>query len=79
MVDEEQVQEKAFDDTMRHLEALSTQENFELQQVEEELRSVEKYEGLDWVGRGVIKAAELAGTITAYQAFIMRCKKAQGL
>jgi len=75
MIDEEQIEENAFDDTLRHLEVLSAQEGFDILQVEAELRSVEKYEGLDWVGRGVIKAAELVGTITAYQVFIMRYKR----
>ncbi len=75
MIDEEQIQEQAFDETLGHLEMLSTQEGFKLRQVEAELQAVENYEGLDGDGRGVVKAAELAGTIMAYQVFLMRYKK----
>lgn len=72
---EEIVEDDAFDDTMKHLEFVASQEGFDIQQVQEELKSIEKYEGLDWTGRGELKAAEISGTILAYQAFIMRYKE----
>lgn len=76
MIDEQQIEETAFDDTLQHLETLAAREDFDLLQVEAELHSAEKYAGLDGIGRGVLKAAELAGAITAYQVFLMRYKKA---
>jgi hypothetical protein len=75
MFGEEQVEDDAFEDTLKYLELLAAQENFDISQVEAELRAVQKYEGLDWTGRGALKAAEISGAIMAYQAFIMRYKK----
>lgn len=78
MTPEEQVEDDAFNRTLKHLEAMSAQPGFEISQAEAELKSVEKYEGLDWTGRGGLKAAEISGTLLAYQAFIMRHKKERG-
>ncbi|QHI68356.1 hypothetical protein [Tichowtungia aerotolerans] len=75
MIDEQQIEDDAFQETLARLELLSAQDGFDLAAVEAELKCIEKYEGLDWVGRGPLKSAELAGTITAYQAFIMRYKR----
>jgi hypothetical protein len=73
--DEERVEDEAFHDTLARLELMAVAEGFELGQVTSELKTIENYEGLDWTGRGGLKAAEIAGTILAYQAFIMRYKK----
>jgi hypothetical protein len=75
MTTEEQVEDDAFNDTMKHLEVMSAQDGFDIRQVDAEMDSLQKYEGLDWVGRGELKAAELAGTLLAYQAFLMRYRK----
>ncbi len=75
MIDEEEIEDTAYTNTLNHLEVLSKAEYFDINQVREELKAMEKYEGLDWTGRGSVKAAEISGIILAYQVFLMRHKK----
>lgn len=75
MIDEQQIEDKVFYETIEHLEGLTLSGGFDIASVEDELKTLEEYEGLDGEGRGPVKAAEIAGSITAYQAFIMRYKK----
>ena len=75
MIDEQLIEDDAFDTTLFRLNLRASEEGFKLSEVEAELKDISKYDGLGWTGRSAVKSAELAGTITAYQAFIMRYRE----
>lgn len=75
MFDEELAEDTAFNDTLQRLETLSGRADFSMGPIEEEMKTLEEYAGLGWTSRRPLKAAETAGTLLAYQAFIMRYKK----
>lgn len=77
MIDERQIEDDAFESTLERLNARAAEDGFDLSDVEAELTGIEEYGGLGWSSRRAVKSAELAGTITAYQAFIVRFKKKQ--
>lgn len=69
-------EQKLFDDeyerTLEMLKQRSESAEFSLETVEQELSYLQIYEGQDWGGRGVLKQAEIAAQILAYQIFIKR-------
>jgi len=77
------VEETVFDEsyvmTLRQLVDRSRLEGFSIALLEDELDTLQKYEGLDWTGRGEVKNAEIRGQILAYQAFILRWKNGSDL
>ena len=72
MIDEEEIEDRAYNNTLEYLKQFSLNNDFDIGKVKAELETMEKYEGLDWTGRGSIKSAEISGTIMAYQVFLMR-------
>ncbi len=70
MTAEEHAFEKSFKETSDFLKFRSEGENFSITTIKNELDSLYKYEGLDWVGRGELVNSEIQGSIVAYQVFI---------
>lgn len=64
-----------YDETLAWLEERTSDKNYSLITIINELDNLHKYEGLDWTGRGELKRAEIEGKIWAYIAFINRYKK----
>ncbi len=75
MIDEDDIENTAYESMLKHLNSRSENDDFDIEQIRSELKTLEKYEGLDWTGRGSIKAAEISGHILAYQVFLMRYRK----
>ncbi|MCF7940362.1 MAG: hypothetical protein K9M84_02010 [Spirochaetia bacterium] len=71
---EDEVFDSQYEITMNRLKEQALAQDFTIEKLEGELQSLVKYEGLDWTGRGNLKAAEISGAILAYQAFIYRYK-----
>jgi hypothetical protein len=71
---EEEVFDSQYEITMNRLKEQALAQDFTIEKLKGELQSLVKYEGLDWTGRGNLKAAEISGAILAYQAFIYRYK-----
>ena len=65
----------SYQETLDMLDLRSRDESFEIDSIKEELNSLYKYEGLDWVGRGEIKNSEISGSISAYQVYISQYLK----
>lgn len=66
----QQILDDTFESVFSTLKLRLLSDTFSLETVKNELDSLYKYEGLDWVGRGEVKRAEIEGTILAYQVFI---------
>jgi hypothetical protein len=66
----QQILDDTFETVLGTLKLRLLSDTFSLETVRNELDSLYKYEGLDWVGRGEVKRAEIEGTILAYQVFI---------
>jgi len=66
----QQILDDTFEAVLSTLKLRLLSDTFSLETVKNELDSLYKYEGLDWVGRGEVKRAEIEGTILAYQVFI---------
>ncbi|MCF7952639.1 MAG: hypothetical protein K9K78_00985 [Spirochaetales bacterium] len=71
---EDNVFDESYEMTLLRLKDISESPDFSLKVFEKELDTLQKFEGLDWTGRGEIKNAEIRGQILAYQAFIYRWK-----
>ncbi|PKL14556.1 MAG: hypothetical protein CVV52_01265 [Spirochaetae bacterium HGW-Spirochaetae-8] len=73
---EQRILDEEYERTLNRLMQRSSLGGFTLDEVIQELRHLQIYEGQDWAGRGEIKNAEIAGQIYAYQIFIKRWKDA---
>ncbi len=72
---EEQVFDSAYELMIHHLELRLNTKGLSIHDLEGELHHLTIYEGQDWDGRGVLKAAEIDGQIQAYITVINRMKE----
>jgi hypothetical protein len=73
---EQRILDEEYERTLNRLNERSRFVAFHMDDVVQELRHLQIYEGQDWAGRGEIKNAEISGQIYAYQVFIKRWKDA---
>jgi len=71
----QQILDEQYEIILTSLEARSKTPGFSQEQVQNELESLYKYDGLDMTGRGEILQARNEGSILAYQVFLMRWKR----
>jgi len=71
----EQIFDEQYEIILSSLEARSRTPEFSPEQIENELESLYKYDGLDMTGRGEVLQARNEGSILAYQVFLMRWKR----
>lgn len=75
----DEILESVFDDTYNSiynkLFISLKSDNFEIQEIEQQLEALYQYDGMAWTGRADIKQSEIEGQILAYQAFIKRYKE----
>lgn len=78
---QDEILENIFDDsyesTYNNLVLRTKNQNFDFEQVKNELAGLYKYDGLAWTGRSDIKQREIDGQLLAYQIFIKRYVKMQ--
>jgi len=70
----QKILDTTYDETLASLELGLSDKNYSLTTIINELDNLHKFEGLDWIGRGELKQAEIEGRIWAYTAFINRQK-----
>jgi len=70
---------EAYERTITGLEARrKAVPSFSLEDAEAQLKSLYVQEGNDWIGRGMLQDAVLAGTIAAYEYYIASWKAENG-
>jgi len=71
----EQLFDEQYEIILASLEARALKAGFSLEQIENELESLYRYDGLDQDGRGTALQARNEGAILAYQVFLRRRKQ----